>query len=639
MNRYESFTKPLMWFMALLLAAFAAGCNDGSKPILGGVGVGGVAGVAVILPTVTSTVPANADTGVQRNRRITATFNEVMNSTTISTSSFKVTGPLAIAVTGIVTYSGQTAVFTPTSALAVNSLYTATLTTLVKNPAGVAMAANYIWSFTTGATSDTTAPTIISTGAANGATGLPINRNATVTFSESMDPATLVSPATSFAVCNAGTGVTAVACGAQVAGVVTYLGNTSTFNPDSNLSSDTWYTTTVTTAAKDLAGNALVAGLVPNPHSWKTGAAADITPPTVTITNPAALATLVPVDKKINATFSEAMLITTMITTNYTVKETLTGNNVAGTVAYDVQSNIATFSPQTNLTPDTDYTATVSNGAQDLAKNALLVPAVAGLPVPNPWTFRTAPASVPPVALAINLRGVASFGIASRAGMTSTGVTVVKGDVALYPLAVCTDSTGNSGASQTCLVKTYASPTGLTVNGSIYWAGDPFDNGGTANSVSNDLNIAWTEARNKVDTQGAIAADEMGGKTFIPGVYHNANLGLMAGGLAQLDAQNDANAIFIFKVDSSFVDSGTLLLPSEIRLINGAQARNVWFVTGLDLTIGQGTKWNGSILAGRTATILNGSTVLGRVLAGATGAGAITLTGAAAPSVTTITVP
>ncbi|NTW99873.1 MAG: DUF3494 domain-containing protein, partial [Geobacteraceae bacterium] len=88
-----------------------------------------------------------------------------------------------------------------------------------------------------------------------------------------------------------------------------------------------------------------------------------------------------------------------------------------------------------------------------------------------------------------------------------------------------------------------------------------------------------------------------------------------------------------------FTDSGTLLLPTQIKLVNGAQARNIWFVVGRDITIGRGTTWNGNILAGRTATILDGSTVTGRVLAGAAGAGAITLTGAASPSVTTISVP
>jgi len=635
MNRFESVTRSLIGFMALMLVALVAGCGDsGRGSILGGVAIS-----SVLAPTVTSTIPANGDVGVQINRRITATFSQAtMDAATITAASFKVTGPLATAVTGTVTFAGSTAVFTPSSPLSVNSPYTATITTLVRNQAGIAMEANFTWSFQSGLTSDTTAPTLISTGAANGAIGLPVNRDATATFSEPMAPATLASPATSFTLCSTGA-VQAGPCLSSVTGVVSYLGNTATFNPNVDLAPLTWHTSTITAGATDLAGNALVSGLRPNPWSWQTGPAADIVAPTVTITNPADLATNVSVGMTINATFSEAMNLGTMITANYTVKETVSGNDVPGTVAYDVLNNIATFLPSTNLTADTGYTATVTSGATDLAGNTLVVPAVGGLPRPNPWTFRTALASVPAVPLAVNLRGAASFGIASRAGMTTTGVTVVNGDIALYPLATCTDATGNAGASQTCLVKTYVSITGMTVNGSIYFAGDPFDNGGTANSVSNDLNIAWTEARNKVDTQGAIAADEMALKTFIPGVYHNANLGLSAGGVATLDAQNDANAIFIFKVDSTFVDSGTLLLPSRIDLINGAQARNVWFVTGLDLTIGSGTTWNGNILAGRTAKILDGSTVTGRVLAGATGAGAITLTGAASPSVTTITVP
>jgi hypothetical protein len=216
---------------------------------------------------------------------------------------------------------------------------------------------------------------------------------------------------------------------------------------------------------------------------------------------------------------------------------------------------------------------------------------------------------------------------------------VVNGDVALHPTPTCTDSTGNAGASQTCLVQVYSSPTGLTVNGKIYWAGDPFDNGGTANSVTNDLQIAWNEGKNKVPTKPTVAGDQMALKTFNPGVYHNANLGLSAGGVATLDALNDANGVFIFQVDASFTDSGTLLLPSRIDLINGAKARNVWFVVGSAITIGSGTTWNGNILAGGTVTINSGSTVTGRALGGAAGAGAVTLTGAASPSVTTVTVP
>lgn len=325
--------------------------------------------------------------------------------------------------------------------------------------------------------------------------------------------------------------------------------------------------------------------------------------------------------------FSEPMARST-INTN-TIRLAQGNTPVPGIVSLNPAGNVATFAPSSALATNTLYTATVTTGATDLASNPLAVA--------HTWSFTTS--AVPPPPLAVNLGAAASFGIASREGLTSTGVTVVNGDVALSPTPTCTDSTGNAGASQTCLVQTYGSPTGMTVNGLIYWAGDPFDAGVTAAQVTTDLNAAWSEGMAKVDTLGPVAGDQMDLQTFNPGVYHNANLGLAAGGTTTLDALGDASAVFIFKVDSDFVDSGTLLLPTTVVLRNGAQARNVWFVTGRDITIGSGTNWNGNILAGRTATVNDGSTVLGRVLAGAAGAGAITLTGAASPSVTSITVP
>jgi hypothetical protein len=54
-------------------------------------------------------------------------------------------------VTGTVNYSGTTATFTPTGGLVSGNTYTATITTAAKNVAGVALANNYVWSFSTGA--------------------------------------------------------------------------------------------------------------------------------------------------------------------------------------------------------------------------------------------------------------------------------------------------------------------------------------------------------------------------------------------------------------------------------------------------------------------------------------------------------
>jgi hypothetical protein len=349
--------------------------------------------------------------------------------------------------------------------------------------------------------------------------------------------------------------------------------------------------------------------------------------PTVVSTNPINTAINVPVGTTVSATFSEPMALASISTS--TMKLANGNTAVVGVVSLNAAHDVATFAPSSALATNTLYTATITTGAT----NAASIP----LAVAHTWTFTTAATSIPPP-LAINLGAAATFGIASRAGLTSTGVTVVNGDVALWPTGTCSDATGNAGASRTCLVQSLTpSATGLTVNGLIYWPTDS-NAGATATQVTTDLGLAWVEGKAKVPNKPTIAADQMALKTFNPGVYHNANLGLQAGGTTTLDAQGDANGVFIFQVDTDFTDSGTLLLPSTIALVNGAQARNVWFVVGGAITIGSGTQWNGNILAGGTATVNSGSTVLGRVLAGAAGAGAITLTGAAS-SVTSITVP
>ena len=83
-----------------------------------------------------------------------ATFNETMDSSTITTDTFLVSGSSNIA--GTVAYSGTTASFTPTTALDYNKTYTATITTGAKDLAGNALEADYTWSFTTGSASATT---------------------------------------------------------------------------------------------------------------------------------------------------------------------------------------------------------------------------------------------------------------------------------------------------------------------------------------------------------------------------------------------------------------------------------------------------------------------------------------------------
>src|ERR1700733_3310626 len=137
----------VIWALMVLITGLIAGCGRQQASALD--------------PAVIATSPANGANDVTVSQVITATFNEVMNATTVNMATFTVTGPGGTPVTGAVTYSGTTAIFTPIPALTVGKPYDATITTGAADLAGNGLASNFVWSFTTGA------PGIISTVPAN----------------------------------------------------------------------------------------------------------------------------------------------------------------------------------------------------------------------------------------------------------------------------------------------------------------------------------------------------------------------------------------------------------------------------------------------------------------------------------------
>jgi len=272
--------KRLVVPMGCLLVALASGCG-GRDAILGGTGNPQVASLDAIRPRVTLTQPATTTPGptlvAPSNAAITITFTEAMAPATLNGTTFTVTsgGPGANPA-GTVTYNpgSRTAIFTPLAALVVGTTYAATVSSVAADLAGNQLAGNqsalpaassYVWTFTATAP-DLTAPTLMLTNPANLATGVVINGTIHATFSKAMDQATLSTA--SFTVQPTGPPL-----GVLVVGAVTYNAATRivTFTPSSPFAPSTRYTATIT-GAKDLAGNALSAGLVPNPWTFTTGA-------------------------------------------------------------------------------------------------------------------------------------------------------------------------------------------------------------------------------------------------------------------------------------------------------------------------------------------------------------------------------
>jgi Ice-binding-like/Bacterial Ig-like domain len=578
-------------------------------------------------PVVIFTIPTNGATGVPINQSISATFSEAMNPSTISGTTFTLSGPGNVAVTGTVTYipAGSVATFTPTANLALSTTYTATITTGATNLAGTAVASNYTWSFTTAATATSTAPTVILTIPLNGATAVPVNQTVSATFSEGMNPTTINS--NTFMLTGPGT--------TAVPGLVSYaaIGNTLIFTPSANLAPNTLFTATITTGVEDLAGNALAADYV---WTFTTGTNVLMTAPEIVSTVPVNAATNVPLNQTVSATFTEAMNPLSITTATFQLTGP-GGTALAGTVSYDALNFIATFTPAAPLLTNSSYTATLTTGVTDLEGNPL-----GNSGAPNPWMFTTgAAAGLGPIPLG-SASTFGSFG--GTAGITNQGIfTVINGDIGTTGVSTLVtgfhDETVVVAGVAECVYTETPLNVGL-VNGVIETAPPPpavgCPNEGTAATYA----IAAKAALDALAAYNALvaipggldvstcpgcgggSAGELGNRTLEAGVYKAApgSYAISMGDLT-LDAKGDANAVWVFQMATTLT-VGTPTSNRSILLVNGAKAANVYWQVGSAATINgilgggtmQGTVISQDGVAVSTAGVVDITTWNGRAL-------------------------
>lgn len=100
-------------------------------------------------PTVSSMSPENSAVGIARNNSITIEFSTAMDPATINSSTIIIRQGSTV-VPGSITYSGTTAIFTPTNNFLALTEYTITVTTAAKSLAGEALPSSTVSNFTTG---------------------------------------------------------------------------------------------------------------------------------------------------------------------------------------------------------------------------------------------------------------------------------------------------------------------------------------------------------------------------------------------------------------------------------------------------------------------------------------------------------
>ena len=341
-------------------------------------------------PMVVEIIPPNGDTDVAINLVGSVTFDEAMDSSTITvnTTDSTCSGSLQISkddFANCVRAAGdpeagngnKTFTLSPLTSLEHNTTYKAKITSAAKDLAGNAYAgtdSNAIPSFSTGAAPDTTAPSVAEFVPANGSTGVAINLVWSITFNEAMNPSTITTnidttcsgsvqvSKDNFATCIRMTGSPTAGSGDK----------TFTLSTASNLAYSTTYKIRITSAAKDLSGNAHP-GTDPNAiPSLTTGAAPDTTAPLVTEFVPVNGATDVAINVVGTVTFNEAMnpsTITGNIDTTCSGSIQVSKDNfttcvpMAGSPSAGNGGKTFTLSSASNLDYNSTYEARITNVA------------------------------------------------------------------------------------------------------------------------------------------------------------------------------------------------------------------------------------------------------------------------------------
>ncbi|MGA2874454.1 MAG: ice-binding family protein [Nitrososphaerales archaeon] len=184
----------------------------------------------------------------------------------------------------------------------------------------------------------------------------------------------------------------------------------------------------------------------------------------------------------------------------------------------------------------------------------------------------------------VPLGTVSSFAVLAGSAITNTGSSTVVGNVGLSP-----------GSSNGLLP--------ASVAGTIY-VDDP-----VAVQAQVDNTAAYDSLENQTCTDSLTGTD-LGGLTLTPGVYCFSSAAQLTG-ILTLNAQNNSNALFIFKIGSTLTTSS----GSSVLVINGGSECKVFWQVVTSVTLDTNTAFAGNIFALDSITLDTSASVSGRVLA------------------------
>jgi hypothetical protein len=181
----------------------------------------------------------------------------------------------------------------------------------------------------------------------------------------------------------------------------------------------------------------------------------------------------------------------------------------------------------------------------------------------------------------VSLGDAESYSLLAGTGVVNTGTTTLSGDLGLSP----------SG----------------TVSGAPTVAGSTNVKNDAAVAAQTASVTAYSETNARAPHRAVVG--DLGGQTLRAGIYYSAAALALTGTLT-LDAEGNPNAVFIFQTDGAMNTAAS----SNVVLINGASAANVYWQAEGAVGTGADSTFRGTILTAAAVTLGNNTKLIGRVL-------------------------
>ncbi|WP_236614010.1 ice-binding family protein [Nafulsella turpanensis] len=315
----------------------------------------------------------------------------------------------------------------------------------------------------------------------------------------------------------------------------------------------------------------------------------DSTRSAVSTTDPQNKAIDIAKNKVIKITFTEEMDASTINAFTFTLKKGTT--EVEGTVAYSAK--VATFTPSADMDAHLEYKAMISMEAKGVDGQ--------NLASATEWSFTTGEEAQEPLAV-VELGAAGNYVILAKTAINNNPTSSITGDMGISPAATSyitgfslTDATGYATSAQ--------------VTGKVYGAdmADPTPINLTT-AVENMI-TAYNDAASRPSPDFTeLGTGNIGGRTLSAGLYKWSNTVSIP---TDLTISGGPNEVWIFQIAGDLAVSSAV----NITLSGGAQAKNIFWQVGGEVTLGTTSGFKGIILSMTGVTLGTGATHEGRILA------------------------